>query len=191
MHSQIHTYTHIDTQICICITTCTGFPGGSDGKESTSNARDLGSIPGLGRSPGGGHGNPLQYSCLENPHGQRSLVGYSPWGCKESDMTKHTHNYIYTHAYMYTHIPTYTHTPSRFRSLPPWLHPAQFCLHGHPLSRSAIVTSLVVQCLGLYAVNAGGVGSIPGQGTKILHAMQCGKKKKKKKKTQLLLAHSS
>ena len=34
---------------------------------------------------GGGHGNPLQYSCLENPHGQRSLVGYSPWGCRESD----------------------------------------------------------------------------------------------------------
>ena len=46
-----------------------GFPGGSDGKESTCNAGDLGSIPGLGRSPGGGHGNPLQYSCLENPHG--------------------------------------------------------------------------------------------------------------------------
>ena len=42
--------------------------------------RDTGSKPGLGRSPGEGHGNPLQYSCLENPHGQRSLVGYSPWG---------------------------------------------------------------------------------------------------------------
>ena len=39
-------------------------------------------------SPGGGHGNPLQYSCLENPHGQRSLAGYSPWGHKELDMTK-------------------------------------------------------------------------------------------------------
>ena len=44
-----------------------GIPGGSDGKESTCNAEDLGSIPGLGRSPGVGHGNPLQYSCLENP----------------------------------------------------------------------------------------------------------------------------
>ena len=44
-----------------------GFPGGSDGKESTCNAGDLGSMPGLGRSPGGGHGNPLQRSCLENP----------------------------------------------------------------------------------------------------------------------------
>ena len=43
-----------------------GFPGGSDGKESTCNAEDLGLIPGLGRSPGGGHSNPLQYSCLEN-----------------------------------------------------------------------------------------------------------------------------
>ena len=44
-----------------------GFPGGSDGKEAACNAEDLTLIPGLGRSPGGGHGNPLQYSCLENP----------------------------------------------------------------------------------------------------------------------------
>ena len=65
-----------------------GFPGGSDGKESTCNAGDLSSIPGLGRSPGEGHGNPLQYSCLENPYGQRSLAGYSPWGHKELDMTE-------------------------------------------------------------------------------------------------------
>ena len=43
------------------------FPGGSDGKESTCNAENLGLIRGLGRSPGGGHGNPFQYSCLENP----------------------------------------------------------------------------------------------------------------------------
>ena len=65
-----------------------GFPGGSDGKESACNAGNLGSIPGFGRSPGGGHGNPLQYSFLENPHGQRSLVGYSPWGRKELDTTE-------------------------------------------------------------------------------------------------------
>ena len=52
-----------------------GFPGGSDGKESGCNAGDLGLISGSGRSPGGGHGNPLQYSCLENPHGQRCLEG--------------------------------------------------------------------------------------------------------------------
>ena len=43
------------------------FPGDSDSKEPTCNTGDLGSIPGLGRSPEGGHGNPLQYSCLENP----------------------------------------------------------------------------------------------------------------------------
>ena len=44
-----------------------GFPGGSNGKESTCNAGDMGSVPVLGRFPGGGHGNPLQFSCLENP----------------------------------------------------------------------------------------------------------------------------
>ena len=44
-----------------------GFPGGSDSKASACNAGDLGLIPGLGRSPGEGNGNPLQYSCLENP----------------------------------------------------------------------------------------------------------------------------
>ena len=65
-----------------------GFPGGLDDKKSACNEGDLGSIPGLGRSPGEGHGNPLQYSCLQNPHGQSSLVGCSPWGCKELDMTE-------------------------------------------------------------------------------------------------------
>ena len=65
-----------------------GFPGGSDVKESTCNAGDLGLIPGSGKSPGGRLGNPLQYSCLENPHGQRSLAGYSPWGRKEQNTTQ-------------------------------------------------------------------------------------------------------
>ena len=65
-----------------------GFTGSSDSKESVCNMGDLGSIPVLGRSPGGGHGNALQYSCLENPHGQRNLVGYSQWGHRESDMTE-------------------------------------------------------------------------------------------------------
>ena len=49
---------------------------------------------GLGRSPGGGHGNPFQSSCLENPHGQRSLVGYSPWGRKESDTIELLSTYL-------------------------------------------------------------------------------------------------
>ena len=64
-----------------------GATSSSDGKESACNAGDPGWIPGLGRSPGGGHGNPLQYSCLENPHGKKSL-GYSLWGHKELDMTE-------------------------------------------------------------------------------------------------------
>ena len=58
-----------------------GFPGGSGRKESTCNVGDLGSTPGFGRSPGGGHGNPLHCSCLENP------MDYSPRGHKESDTT--------------------------------------------------------------------------------------------------------
>ena len=65
-----------------------GFPGSSDGKESTCNAGDPGLIPRSGRFPREGYGNPPQYSCLENPQGQRSLLGYNPWGRKESDMTE-------------------------------------------------------------------------------------------------------
>ena len=65
-----------------------GFSGGSDGKESTCNVEDLGSIPGLGRCPGEGNANPLQCSCLENLHGQRNLADYSPWGRKESNMAE-------------------------------------------------------------------------------------------------------
>ena len=67
------------TQSCLfaCYWLCLfwGFPGDSDGKESTCNVGDLGSIPGLGRFPKRGHGNPFLYSCLEKPHRQRILVG--------------------------------------------------------------------------------------------------------------------
>ena len=62
-------------------------------KNLPANAGDLrgvGLIPGSGRYPGGGHDNPLQYSSLENPHGQRSLAGYDPYGGKELDMTEVT-----------------------------------------------------------------------------------------------------
>ena len=66
-----------------------GFPGGSDGKESACNAGDLGSIPGLGRSPAEGNAYPLQYSCLENSTNKGAWwATYSPWGCKESDITE-------------------------------------------------------------------------------------------------------
>ena len=68
------------------------FPGGSDGKASVYNVGDLGSIPGLGRSPGEGNGNLLQDYCLENPM-DRGRVGYSPWGRKESDTTERLINY--------------------------------------------------------------------------------------------------
>ena len=73
------------------------FPGGSGSKNLPATGGtwvqslgwgDLGSIPELGRSPGGGHGNPLQYSGLENPHVQRSLADYSPWGHRELDTTE-------------------------------------------------------------------------------------------------------
>ena len=66
----------------------THFPGDSASKEPACNEGDLGSIPGSGRSLGGRHGNLLHHSCLKNSHGQRSLVGYSPWGHKESDTTE-------------------------------------------------------------------------------------------------------
>ena len=61
------------------------FPGGLDGKVSVYNAGDLGSIPGLGRFSGEGNGNPLLYSCLENPMDRGA---WCPWGRKESDTTE-------------------------------------------------------------------------------------------------------
>ena len=75
--------------VLICIP---DFPGGSDGKASAYNEGDPGSIPGLGRSPREGNGNPLQYSCLENPMDRGAWwATYSPWGLKESDMTERLH----------------------------------------------------------------------------------------------------
>ena len=69
--------------ICLCY-----FPGGSDGKESACNARDLGSIPGSGRSPGAGNDNPPQYSCLENSM-DRGAWWATVRGDTESDKTEH------------------------------------------------------------------------------------------------------
>ena len=71
-----------------------GFPCSSVSKESACSAGHPGSIPGLGRSPGEGNGNPLQYSCLENSmdwEAPQSLVGYSSWGRKELDTTERLH----------------------------------------------------------------------------------------------------
>ena len=68
-----------------------GFPVGSDGKESACNAGDPGSIPGSGRSPGRSKWQPTTVFLPGESHGWRSLVGYSPWGRKESDMTELLH----------------------------------------------------------------------------------------------------
>ena len=72
-----------------------GFPGGLDGKESACNTRDPGSIPELGRSPRGGHGNPLQYSCLENSRDREAWQATVHRGCQESDMTERLLFYFY------------------------------------------------------------------------------------------------
>ena len=64
---------------------------------NAGDVRDMSQIPVLRRFPGGGHGNRLQYSCLENPHGKRSMAGYGPWDCKESDMTEATWHALRDH----------------------------------------------------------------------------------------------
>ena len=84
--------------ICVCITLnlfsylvftfFLGFPGGSDAEESACSTGDLGLIPGLGRLPGEGNGNLLQYSCLESSMDRGTWWKYSPWGCNESDTTE-------------------------------------------------------------------------------------------------------
>ena len=69
------------------------FPGGASGKELACQCRRckrLGFDPWVGKTPGGGHGNPLPYSCLENPRDGGSLVSCCLWGCTESDTTEAT-----------------------------------------------------------------------------------------------------
>ena len=77
---------------------------------NAGDVRDSDLIPGSGRSPGGGLGNPLQYSCLENPHGQRSLAGQSPEGHKESDTTEAT-GHTLIEVYYYKILVPYSFTP--------------------------------------------------------------------------------
>ena len=113
-----------------------GFPGGSVVKNPPANAEDTGdmsSIPGSGRSPGGENGNPLHYSCLEKSHGQRSLAGYSAWGCKETGLRS-----------------TYTH--GQYMSDPVSLHPYP-CQHlvFSPVLILAILIVVASICIPLLA----------------------------------------
>ena len=89
VHTNIHTHTHICVCIYIFFFRCFSLVV-KNLPASGGVLRDIGSIPGSAMSPGGGHGNPLQYSCLGKSQGLRSLVGYSLWGCKESNMTEVT-----------------------------------------------------------------------------------------------------
>ena len=84
-NSNIYIYIQLPTPVFL------GFPGDSDSKESTCNVENLGLIPGSGGFPGVGHGNPLQYSCLENPHGQCVYI-HTP-----TRVCTHTHTHTYTH----------------------------------------------------------------------------------------------
>ena len=91
------------------------FPSSSTGKESTCNAGDPGLILGLESFPGEAIGNTLPYSCLENPHGQRSLAGYSSQGRKELDMTEQLGTAHHMHGWL-------IHSITVLRSLVPVWH---------------------------------------------------------------------
>ena len=84
-----------------------GFPGGSDGKESAYNAGNLGSIPGLGRSPREGNGNPHLPGEIPRTEGPGGL--YSPWGCKELDTTEQPKAFTYSET-----ISSLVHCPSSY-----------------------------------------------------------------------------
>ncbi|CAI9173503.1 unnamed protein product [Rangifer tarandus platyrhynchus] len=109
----------------------TGFPGGSDGQESACKVGDLAYIAGSGRPPGGRHGNPLQYSCLENPMDRAAWWATVHGGHKELDMTErlstvqYTLHYdpAYTHTHIYKTSFTKQHLPVQFN----WMLSVLFC----------------------------------------------------------------
>ena len=94
-HAAVHGVTKSQTQLSNWTELNTSLVAQMVKNPSACNERDLGSVPGLGRSPGGEQGSPLQYSCLENPHGWRGLVGYRPRGHKDSDLTEWLRTHIY------------------------------------------------------------------------------------------------
>ena len=128
-------------------------------------AGDLGSIPGTGRSPGGGSGNPLQHSCLENPHGQRGLAGYGPCGHKELDTHTQTSRETRAHGreteadsqalkgavrFMDAELPQPLNAPREPRQLIPpcsWVGWGWGWNWGLGLRRQEAVTSVVISAL--------------------------------------------
>ena len=90
---------------------------------NAGDIRDAGSIPRSGRSPGGEHDNPLQYSCLENLHEEKSLAGFSSWGCKESHMIEATEQSC-THIVRMSMLPRFIH---RFNTIPIKMPGGLFC----------------------------------------------------------------
>ena len=108
------------------------FPGGSVVKNPP--AEGSGSIPGLGRSPARGHGNPHQYSCLESPWTEEP-VGYSPWGRKESDRTEHACTHLCIHpSIIRLHADRHRHSRTCPRR---WLWPHRSHGVGHACCRTA------------------------------------------------------
>ena len=83
-----------------------GLPGGSDGKESARNAGDLGSIPGSGRSPGEGNGNPLEYSCWDNP------MGRGGWRAIQSMGSQRVRQHLATNTFTFKNIKAILNTAS-------------------------------------------------------------------------------
>ena len=128
-----------------------GFPGGADGEESACSAEDPGSIPGSGRSPGEGNGNPPQSDMTERQqqpvflpgesHGQRSLLGYGPWSSKETDVTERLRVSL-----RFTHLVAYVRISSHFEgdTIPLYVH-TMFCSAIHP-SWTLVFVSLFGYC---------------------------------------------
>ena len=108
-------------------------PANAKDVKDLGDIRDMGLISGLGRSPGGGHGNSVQYSCLENSQGQRSLEDCSPCCCKESDTTKHLSIYSYGASLV----------AQRLKHLPPiWETQVQSLGREDPLEKEMITHSI-------------------------------------------------
>ena len=82
MYLSIYPFIYQSMYVCEYVCTSRASLVAQTVKNLPATQGDLDSIPGLGRSPGREHGNPLQNTCLENPHGQRNLAGSSPWGCR-------------------------------------------------------------------------------------------------------------